>query len=327
LEFELAELDRSGFTYRRDPDAFEQGVLLLEVDLEIEGRKETLTATYPDLYPYFRIIVEAPSLDLEHHQHPLGKGLCLLGRGTENWHTNMTLATLLVEQLPILLQTAKTDDFSVASGLEEDQAEPFSEYYPYLPETMVLVESEWDIPKDLRGGRLVLGIDNSHAMPPAMAPSHPVYGAVLRQAVLRGAVLEVRDEDGGLVAEASTEVRDIYGGITAEAVWLRVDHEVPEFNQMEFIKHLCAVHPLARTVPTNRYLHGWLQVWGVLFPEETARRIKGEGWVFACRFSQVRHKLTLSSPPARGVQSHSATTRAQRRNLDRQVHKRAKRHR
>src|SRR5579864_9007258 len=59
-------------------------VLDLLVDTDDVGPVE-LRAEFPDFYPYVRPEVYATTLDLERHQNPFGKNLCLLGRRSDVW--------------------------------------------------------------------------------------------------------------------------------------------------------------------------------------------------------------------------------------------------
>src|ERR1017187_1416695 len=83
---ELKELERAGIPYDIDDAAEANGVLRLHLRPTLGDRPLRLTATFPDHYPYFPFIVEAPDLDLAHHQHPFAKTLCLLPRDTRWWH-------------------------------------------------------------------------------------------------------------------------------------------------------------------------------------------------------------------------------------------------
>ena len=81
LDHEKQALDVIGATYVLDENARARGILRLDVQFG----EHRLVAEYPDLYPFFRPQVFAPDLNLTHHQNPVDKNLCLLGRATENW--------------------------------------------------------------------------------------------------------------------------------------------------------------------------------------------------------------------------------------------------
>gem|GEM_PF-6398982 len=94
---------------------------------------------FPCFYPFTRCEVIARDLDLRWHRNLYIGNLCLLGRSTNNWDTTMTLARLLEEQLPKLLEVARSEDQAAAQDREEIQAEPLSAYLPYMANSIVFV--------------------------------------------------------------------------------------------------------------------------------------------------------------------------------------------
>ena len=156
LEEELRCLDEAGILYTRDESAWAKGVLRLDLSMQCGEETVRLRATYPELYPIFRVEVEAADLHLDHHQNPFGKNLCLMGRSTDLWHTNVTLASLLTDKLPIVLKTGRSHDISEVTRLEEHQAEPFADYFTYPPGASVVVAGNFEIPLDITSGTLLL---------------------------------------------------------------------------------------------------------------------------------------------------------------------------
>ena len=51
----------------------------MALKVEAEGAIVPLEVTFPDLYPYFRFEIVAPTLSLDHHQNPFGKNLSVAG--------------------------------------------------------------------------------------------------------------------------------------------------------------------------------------------------------------------------------------------------------
>lgn len=211
---ELAELDRAQVRWERDEEAFASGVLRLRLYPTIEEEEVLLVATFPDEYPWFKPEVDAPTLDLRHHQHAFSKTLCLMGRSTEFWRpASDRLATYLLEQLPVVLETGNSPE-APPVGVEEAQGEPYTDYYQYRAQTHVLVDSGWQIPADARSGTLVIGI-------PPMAPGTRWAG------LLWGAVLEVRDDRGGPpLAKATSEIAALFP-VRVDGRWVRLDAPVP----------------------------------------------------------------------------------------------------
>lgn len=308
LGAEFWGFDAAGISYERDKDAFEQGVAQLHLNYPIsDGETVRLTVTYPDLYPYFRPEVRAPALDLGHHQTPHTKGICLLGRATANWHISMTVAALLQDQMPKLLHTGALDVSSADSSahteiakLEQQQAEPFGEYYPYAQSSIVLVERTWDVPSGHRSGTFVIAVDEPRAGTPT--------------GVLRGAMVEIWGEDGELLRRAEPLMRDIRRPTRVEGVWIRSPQPIREFQADGFIKTLLNIHPPALTGPISRLQDGsFLRTWGVLYPEEVGHRVLGEGWVFVCAFSSDRHTLAKAFAASRAaVFQEAARAKAKR---------------
>ena len=279
LDQELAAFDAAGISWERDEESFAGGVARLHLTVREGGEELRLTISYPDLYPYFRFEVSAPTdLGLHHHQHPHGGNLCLMPRGTERWRPSYTAAGVLRDRLADVLRTGRSDDAAEAvADVEQEQAEPYSDYYPYPP-SMIIVQPGWQIPAEVGGGTLLVGTAAPQGPPP--------------KAFARGAVLGARDEAGNVVAEADRSLRQAYAGPALECVWVRAPQPIALFEQVEFVKHLLHHYPRARLAPANRVDGGWLQVWGVLFPEEVGhRRIGNHGWVFACCFDEKRHRL------------------------------------
>jgi hypothetical protein len=113
-----------------------------------------LVAVFPCFYPYTRCEIIAPDFKLSWHQNPYNKNLCLIGRSTTNWDTDNLLATFLATQLPKLLAAARTQERDEAQDKEENQAEPFTAFLPYLRGSVVLVLDDLDLPLDIQHGKL-----------------------------------------------------------------------------------------------------------------------------------------------------------------------------
>lgn len=145
LEWELHLLDEAGIPHRLD-EAFrrDHGVIKLHVWPRVNGVEKRMEVVYPDLYPWFRPEVVSPDDDLDKHQGPFQKNLCLLPRPPEAWEAGRdSLARLLVEQLPRLYEVQNSHDHP--AGLEVHQAEPFTAWYEYgLPGAFV-VDGSWDL--------------------------------------------------------------------------------------------------------------------------------------------------------------------------------------
>jgi hypothetical protein len=303
LEHELQALDAAGIGYERVEEAWEQGRLRLRLRLEVDGREVAATARFPDFYPEFRVLVDADPLGLSHHQSPLGGNLCLLGRGSDQWQPSMTLAYLLGEPLRRVLAAGGAELPADLAEIEDPQGEPFSAYYTYLAGSAVLVDGSWVIPPAAAGGTLSLGfLSQDKRIPTAVASGDPEPIGVLRCAVL-----EVRDQDGTVLASADRAIQELYPD-SFRGLWIRRDGPLVEpFPYPAFFE-------AARRLP-ERLTRAWqvaigrekLRVLGILFPEETGHRHSGEGWVFGAGFEapaprkkgRARHQGGKESPTER----------------------------
>lgn len=277
LKGELDALKDAGIDYERDEEAFSQGVLRLRFTVEIEGECLPLVVTYPDLYPFFRFQVEAPSLTLQHHQNPFEKNLCLIGRGTHHWRTTNTVASLLMQQLPLVLQTGRATDAESVRGIEQQQAEPLSDYYPYAA-SMVVIQDGWKIPPGHDCGTFTVATIGAQGPAP--------------EQLLRGTMVELHGRGGELLLTADPAILSAFPGDRLRGCWVKVPKPILQSQQDVFLKEVLDRFPFARTAPANRVEGGWLQIWGVVFPEEDRwRRESGEGWVFGCLFNSKRSQL------------------------------------
>jgi molybdopterin/thiamine biosynthesis adenylyltransferase len=271
LERQLKALEAAGIPFEVDEEAVRRGVMVLHVRPRVAERVLSLVTVFPDLFPYFRFEVQADNLDLAHHQHPFAKNLCFIGRGTENWSNDDLLADYLVEKLPAVLTAGEATDADAVAHVEQRQAEPFSDYYSYQPDAVILVDSSWTIEAGVMAGYLQIGVE------PTSMP------------IVRGALLEVRGPGGRKLAEADSEIRRRYN-IKLRGRWVRARAAIAENEPVRFIDVLGAEHPDVLTSGGETVGQYRADVVGVLFPEEVGHRIAGEGWVFSVRTQPLHEK-------------------------------------
>lgn len=275
-ERELAELDWAGIRWERDEGAFQKGLLRLKLELTHDGEQLPLEVTFPDLFPYFRFEVKAPSLTLPHHQNPFGKNLCLMGRATHHWHRTDTVAGVLQQQLSRTISLGQSDDITSTRGLEEDQAEPYSDYYPCVP-SMVVIPGDVAIPDEQTHGTLTVRTNR----PPGPESSN----------LLRGAVVSMRTASGKCIIE-SFDVASAFSGKSYDGFWAKLPTPIAHAHPGEFLSELLRRVPAAYNAPIAPVAGGHFQFWGVAFPEESSRRaIDGLGWVFLWIFGRNRKDL------------------------------------
>lgn len=269
LEEEFQALDEAGIRYERVDEALGYNVIELRLFPEVSGTTYELVATYPDDYPYFRPEVRALGLDLQFHQHPFSKGLCLAGRGTRKWHTDFTLASFVKERLPSVLEAGSADPEDRASDLEEHQGEPFVDYYSYKENCILLVDGSWTLPDDNEWGILEVAVLD--AQPSADA--------------IRGAVLRVLDSNGKVLVTAAPEILSRFSkNQTERGLWIQLDEPYRKDSSAELAK-------MARQRVGQRARRsyfdvkgGRLQLIGAVFPDEHQYEEIGTSWVFVRRF-------------------------------------------
>ena len=272
LDAELADLDEAGIPYELIEQARDDhGVISLRVRPTVGGRTLDLVATYPDLYPYFRVEVAAPGESLGRHHSPatVGGNLCLLGRRTDRWHPDMTLAWLLTYKLPTLLQAVDAQGTEAVAGLEEHQGEPFSSYYDYRDEAFLLVDSSWQV--DALFGQMRIGY----------AP--PLHVAADGTPIMRGAVLEVTSAEGATVARAPDEWWRLFPSQVLYP-FARIPAPADPTDLGGLVGATTEAAGLRRPVLkrlTTQNKAGDAGIVGVLFEEEVRWQQSGDAWVFA----------------------------------------------
>ena len=277
----LAEEEESfrtaGITFRPDERAFAQGIARYELDYLHGDQTLRLIVAYPDLFPYFRMEVAAPELSLGHHQHPFSKFLCLQGRQTHNWDTTDTAVAVLRNRLNDALRTGETEDPAQAVG-EQQQAEPFSDYYHCEPRSIVVVQSSWKLGEAQRSGSFILATQGQAKAPPGN--------------LIRGAIVEVRNDQNAVLYRADESIRKVFAGAEVAGRWVRVPKEIAVETADAFVDYLLRTYPAMRASPVVAADKGFVQLWGVAFPEEDRHRSKsGQGWVFPVRIASGSQEL------------------------------------
>jgi molybdopterin/thiamine biosynthesis adenylyltransferase len=259
LQEEQDALDRAGIEWERlQPD---EGVLALRLKVDVGGELYSLIAIFPDSYPYFRPEVFAPELDLGHHQNPFSKALCLIGRSTEHWDYQL-LADYVTERLPLTLAAAKSSETEEAAALEEHQGEPFTDYYTYEPSSALVVDSAWPTLQPGSYGSMTIGLSSTEPF--------------------RGAVLEIKDKDGRVLASADERLVALFEG-RLFGLWACLGEPIRLHDPSEILRF---VHEQQAGVATPRFgrvsnIAGrTFAVTAAVFPEEVAWRERAQGWLF-----------------------------------------------
>jgi hypothetical protein len=278
LEAEIGELRADGIVVSRDATAFESGKVRLQLELP-DGYwlSKKLIAEYPDLYPFTRPEVYAPDFLLPHHQNPILKNLCLLGRESENWLPTWTLARLLREQLPKLRRAQETADLIELATLEVEQGEPVTDFLEYDEESIVLIDSDAAVPVGQFGPLAIWVTENAPAF--------------------RGRVCAIADETGKEVWSAPRRQSDV-NLETIVGAWVRVEGSLTEYTADSLFESLEQTHPGLQRLNWQRDS----QIIAVMFREELAHRESGTGWAFLLR------RRTNGKGKRKGVTTHFVRT-------------------
>lgn len=266
LDWELEALRNAGIHYERDREAEKIGVLRLTVRHTIDGVEQQFLVTFPDLYPYFRFEIRALDASLPHHQNPVTKQLCIMGRATELWDLDDSVASMLLHQVPKVF-AAGAADAAPAESPEEIQAEPISDYYAYTPTAVIHVSGRWSIPDELESGTLELGVNEA--------------GSQQISPLIRAAVLAVRSDDGRELFRADPRLAARYQQRSIGR-WVRSDPPPFTDDAKTFFAHLEELdsgRPKPKPIAVAE--GGTVTVRCAVFREEHAHRErKGQGWVF-----------------------------------------------
>src|SRR5438128_977794 len=264
LSAELRALRAAGFRYHVDQETFRKGRLIVTVWIHHEGMDYCVLAEYLDNYPYFEPTVRAPDLQFRFHLNPFYKNLCLLGRKTENWWTQWTLAHILQERFPKVVE-ANTKPRVLTKDLEFDQGEPLSIFYTTQPHSLMLVDPDWEIPSNLEGGLLRIGL---------------TYVSSTR---ISAAVLRVSTWDNQTICSLSEAIARKFD-TQFWGRWIRVPEFIPENDPSNFDQVICSKNAqIARPRWGYQKSEPFLDVIGIVFPEEISRCELGDGWIFLRR--------------------------------------------
>jgi len=236
-----------------------------------------LRVTYSDLHPFFRVEV-ASDVRLDRHRQPFSGQLCLLRSGTRHWDVTETAAELIRTQLPQLLadQEPEQADDPTSPVAEADEArfahvEPIVGYYRYEPNTVVRVDGAWPDLTESDRGTILIGLDG---------PDNP--------AVLRGTILEVRDESGSLLRRADQAVAALFDQ-RIEGRWCRLPERPREDGGDAVLNAGVAVRPDLAAPHPQRVAGGSLDVTAVVFTDDIQADLKtgavsrGDAWIFVVR--------------------------------------------
>ena len=281
FEQELKDLKSLNVQFKIDEEA--KSKKLLRIQLFIKGHNHhfnlidkskdlKLTAVYPDEYPYFRPSVYSFDIDLPRHQNPLNKDLCLLGRPTDLWDPQLTLARFLQAQLKTLFEKGTITDENVLKNDATEQAEPQSEYFQ--TSATILFDPTEISSKTIQApvefiGRVTVGI-----------PNDGTEGT-------RFALLKIKDVQSKIISQLPHSIMELYPD-RIEGVLYKLGElkniedplEMLEWLRMELKKigQKIYFHGLEKKIKDGKIIKNLI---GLNFPEEITPGIKQmSGWLF-----------------------------------------------
>ena len=268
LELELKALESAGIKCERDEPAFsKEKFIRLRLHFPWRGKIVILVAVFPPFYPYFRPEVYAEPGTFPRHQNPMEGNLCLLGRRSQNWNSEWTLADLLNNQFPLLERAALTKDRMERESIEEPLGEPVTTYYSYCPGSMVIIDSSKQVGSEHKAGGITVLVQ------PESMPA------------VRAQVVDVRAQNGKRLF--SFDICPSQGK-EIPASWIRLSEPPFVKTPREFEKHLIEKHAIAPAKFTHKLGTWFIDIIGILVPEELQQGVSGDGWMFLVRLKQEK---------------------------------------
>lgn len=277
LQKELSELEKAGIGVEKDEYFFNEGCLRLSLSVPYEGEEYNLVATYPFNYPYFRPQIQAPGITLKRHQHPFAKTLCMLSRSTWYWNVDWTLAEYLKNQFGKVLATGAIGELNEVAKNENEQAEPFTDYYAYENETVVLIDSAFEINESQLSGSFRVGFVGQPTIRPKLL------------------VLEVLDDTGEVIYKIPEELKKCLHPdlIRTEYKWHNISDPIEATTANDAIRKLRddGLELNSRAGFIKKVGNGQIDnVIGLVFKEEHTTSHYGSGWLFIIKATPDKSK-------------------------------------
>ena len=269
LEYELEALRSARVEFSRRDEEFVKGVLVLDLRVPLDGEVFALRAEFPDFFPYVRPEVYAEDLSLDRHQNPFGRNLCLLGRRSDEWEPEMTLAQLVTEQLRQVLAANQISEPSSLSAIEEHQGEPITAFYSYAQNGAALIEGSAALSELPDGGRAVFATAGNND------------GVLV--------VRELRGPDGAVLYRMSEAIVASFSNLKPGR-WVRLDRAIRKETGAEFDAELVERRPALR----SRNYVGDDDFVLIAFPDELQWLKQGLNWVLLVR-RKIKSKASFKN--------------------------------
>jgi molybdopterin/thiamine biosynthesis adenylyltransferase len=284
LEYELADFARRGLAFRLDEGLLRRErrvVLRGAIAVEGEPAPIELVVVYPASFPFFRPEVYAPDLELQRHQNPFERNLCLLDRSTRAWDPSETAAHLVATQVPHLLRLVRVGGKEMREG-EAPQGEPVSFYFPPLAGTVVYIPDELlQLPSDQRAGVGRIRVGGTET------PALRIRG------LLQSVAVRARRGRTRRIASASPELSRRFDGASIDFRWVRLDRPPSTRDPDQLLAAADAVPEVAQA-RWQQVAGGAIAITGFVFEEEVEQGISGDAWLFVVA---VRERPTPRGAP------------------------------
>jgi hypothetical protein len=283
LKREFEALEAAQMQPRRNEEAFEAGVLEINISLEVLGSVREAIITYPCLFPYFRPSVYVQGLDVPlRHYNPIAGEICLLQRGTQHWLPNTTAAEHIQEMLPHWEKASIRRYDESRLEIEDKQAEPVSVYCPTVSNQAIVIDSSWRLPQSVNSGLLKISFPDGRNS----ITIEGKYGAWLTEITEENkATLE-----GISLPESLINWLKLTSYKEFKCPWIRLSAPPSGRNQEELIHNLGSDSRVRNHIERNEAVGG-SGLFGFCFSEEDPEGEQRDGWIFlAFRSRHSRNK-------------------------------------
>ena len=273
-QYELKELDNSGYQYHINETALARGRLIITVDYPYKTGTTPLTVLFPEQYPYFPFEIEAHELQLNRHQNIFNKQLCFMTDSTGIWEPNFdTLARILTTQIPKLFLLAASNDTVYIRDNEIHVGESVTSYYTYLDSSAVIID-DWNIPENINAGLLTCYLSDKYSF--------------------RGVIKDVRDKSNKIICHSNEDITKNHDTVI-KGRWVKLPVKPTTKNPRELIE---AASKINKNIKKPMYQHG-LYLLGFYFEDETTWKHNSGNWLFLifCKHrGQKNNKLYFDKP-------------------------------
>jgi ubiquitin-protein ligase len=301
LDWEIAELEKIGSNVEIDQDQLKRGFLVVTFDWPFTGASIPLKASFPPSYPHLRphvqLLTERDTWPTR-HVAPNDGTICLLGRDSMQWTSELTLAQLLVANLDSALN---------GTGSEDPQGEPAEVWWNSvapIPGSYFLVDSSWDLGSATQGTLEVLVALGGHGdLLPGASNWPPPIHAVVNQ---------VFSEAGSTIARWTRPIPPEIANSPHREVrirWRRVPDTILPAGDVR-TQLLALQQELFGSAPSPVTISSEvaMQAYAIVHPIEIGHNVQGHGWIVSCILGAPRD-LAQGKPKQQPKQKHQQTAK------------------